>query len=470
MSDDDDAGDRVVRTVEPLEEGGQVTLPEAWVGARVEVVRTGPDERDRAAYALADADDDATFAADVDGERCSGPDVADHLRRGSEDPATFYLGLADDDAGAYHAATPRRGLADGLAVVGDDPRASALMGNLAWQAVVGGAGGVVLARSGPTARRFARALPDERAGNLQVVGGPAERSVNLLDPGVPPSSAAFFDAVDAATDALVSLLTVASPQLRDAVREFVMVASGGHDDVSLVELRELVRYGVDDDADVPGWVTEESPDLLERVAGVDDQAVEWLLESLAPLLGEPARSLLADPDPDVALVEVVRSRAPLVVAVGDRYDLDTWRAVGRAVVHGCWGAAREFVADGADHPFYVVGDEFGPVLDAEPDLSRLFARLHRDRVVPAFGVADPTDLEADHWADLVTEMGAHAAFAGVDGAARERATALDGVDADRLAGLADGKFLLGGTGDPSEHLGYHPLAPRRPADPQGWLE
>lgn len=467
MADDDADDDRVVRTVEAREAGGHITLPAEWVGARVEVVRAGPDERDRTAYALADADDAAAFATQVDDEACAGPDVADRLRRGSEDPTTFYLGLADDGAGAYHATTPRQGLADGLAVVGDDPRASALLGNLAWQAVAGGAGGVVLARTGPTAERFARALPDGRAGDLQVVGGPAGRSVNLLDPGVPPSSGAFFDAVDAVTDALVSLLTVASPQLRDAIREFVMVASGGHDDASLGELRELVRYGVDgDDADVPGWATDESPDLLERVAGVDDQAVEWLLDSLAPLLAEPARSLVADPDPDVALVEVVRSRAPLVVAVGDRYGTDTWQAVGRAVVHGCWGAAREFVGGGADHPFYVVGDEFGPVLDAEPELSRLFARLHRDRVLPAFGVADPGAVDADAWEDLVGETGAHAAFAGVD----ERVGDLDGVDADRLAGLADGAFLLGGAGDPREHLGYHPLAPRRPADPRGWLE
>jgi hypothetical protein len=466
MSDEEGDDDSVVRTVDPLEEGGHVTLPAEWVGARVEVVRAGPDERDRAGYALADADDAAAFATRDDGGPWAGPDVADHLRRGSEAPATFYLGLADDGAGAYHAATPRRSLADGLAVLGDDRRASALLSNLAWQAVAGGAGGAVLSRAGPTARRFARALPDGRAGDLQVVGGPEGRSVNLLDPGVPPSSAAFFDAVDAATDALVSLLTVASPQLRDAIREFVMVASGGHDDASLLELHELVRYGVDEDADVPGWVTDESPDLLERVAGVDDQAVEWLLDSLAPLLAEPARSLLADPDPDVALVEVVRSRVPLVVAVGDRYDGATWRAVGRAVVHGCWGAAREFVADGADHPFYVVGDEFGPVLDAEPDLSRLFARLHRDRVVPAFGVTDPGTVD-DALNDLVDETGAHAAFAGAGG----RAGDLDGVDADAVASLAPGECLVGGdTVERRRLLGYHPMAAERDAEPGGRLE
>jgi hypothetical protein len=358
----------------------------------------------------------------------------------------------------------------GLAVVGAPDRAPALLSNLAWQGVVGGAPGAVFARSGPAAEWFARALPEDRAAELQVVGGAGERSVNLLDPGVPPSSAAYFDAVDAVTDALVSLLIVVAPQLRDAIREFVMAASSTHGDTSLVELRELVRYGVaPEDADVPDWVPEKSPDLLDRVAGVDAEAVEWLLDSLAPLLEEPARSLLSDPDPDVTLVGVVRSQAPLVVQVGERYDDDTWRTVARGVTHGLWGAAREFVPDATDHPLYLAGDEFGSVLGAEDDLGRLLARLHRDRVVPAFGVRDPAALDGDHWAQVAEDVDAHGVFAPADAAGSERVSALDSVDADEVAGLDDGEFWLGGPEDPRHHLGYFSLPPRRPADALDWL-
>jgi hypothetical protein len=466
----DGSDDRVVRTVESLDGKGHVALPSEWVGARVEVVRTGPGEPDRTGYTLADADDEPAFAACEGDQRWAGPDVVDHLERGADDPARLYVGLADDEAGTYHAAVQRDDLAGGLLVLGDDDRTPALLSNLAWQGVAGGAPGAVLARSGPAAEWFARSLPDGRSGDLQVLGGPDRRSVNLLDPGVPPSSAAYFDAVDAVTDALVSLLVVVDPQLRDAVREFVMAASSTHADTSLVELRELVRSGVDEDADVPAWVPEKSPDLLDRVAGVDAEAVEWLLDSMAPLLSGPVRSLLADPDPDIALVEVVRSRAPLVVQVGAEYGADTYRTVARAVVHGLWGAAREFVPDAADHPLYLVGDEFGPVLAAEDDVDRLFARMHRDRVVAAFGVRDAAVLDADHWDGVAAEAGVHVAFPPADPAARERATVLDGIDADRLGELAAGQFWLGGVGDPRRHLGYHPVPPRRPPDSLDWLE
>jgi hypothetical protein len=469
MPEEDETDDRLVRTVEPLDDRGYVAVPASWVGARVEVVRTGPGEPDRTGYTLADADDEPAFVTREEERRWAGPDVVDHLERGADDPARLYVGLADDEAGAYHAAVRRDDLAEGLVVLGDDDRAPALLSNLAWQGVAGGAPGAVLARSGPTAAWFARSLPDGRFGDLQVLGGPDRRSVNLLDPGVPPSSAAYFDAVDAVTDALVSLLVVVDPQLRDAVREFVMAASSTHADTSLVELRELVRSGVDEDADVPAWVPEKSPDLLDRVAGVDEEAVEWLLDSMAPLLAGPARSLLSDPDPDVTLVEVVRSRAPLVVQVGDDHDVDTYRTVARAVVHGLWGAAREFVPDAADSPLYLVGDEFGPVLAAEDDVGRLFARLHRDRVVPAFGVRDVTVLEADSWEQVAAETGAHATFPPSDPAARERATVLDGVDGDRLEELTAGQFWLGGAGDPGRHLGYHPVPPRRPPDSLDYL-
>lgn len=462
--------DRVVRTVEAAETGGCVVLPEAWVGSRVAVVRTGPGEPERASYPLAGADGEPAFATQDDGQRWAGPDVLDHLERGAEDPARLSVGLAEDEASAYHATVQRDDLDEGLVVVGEDDRAPALLSNLAWQGATGGAPAAVFARSGPAAEWFARALGDDRADALSVLGGPGGRSTNLLDPGVAPSSAAYFEAVDAVTDALVSLLVVVDPQLRDAVREFVMAASSTHADTSLVELRELVRYGVDEDADVPAWVPEKSPDLLDRVAGVDGEAVEWLLDSMAPLLREPARSLLADPDPDVTLVEVVRSRAPLVVQVGDRYGVDTWRTVARAVVHGLWGAAREFVPDAADSPLYLVGDEFGPVLAAEDDLGRLFARLHRDRVLSAFGVRDPTDLSVDQWDQVAADVGAHAAFPPSDPAARERTAALPDVDGDRLADIEAGQFWLGGVGDPRRHLGYHPVPPRRPAAALDWLE
>jgi hypothetical protein len=467
MSDDSDH-DRVVRTVEAAEGGGRVDVPPEWVGARVEVVRTGPGEPDRADYALAAADEAAAFARAVDGERHAGPDVVDHLARAAADPATFYVGLADDGAGAYHATVDRAALAEGLVVLDDgDPRASALLGTLAWQAVAGGAAGAVFARESPTAERFARALPDDRAANLQVVGADG-RSVNLIDTAVPPSSAAFFDAVDAVTDALVSLLVVADPQLRDAIREFVMAAAS-HDGTTLADLRELVRHGtVGDDADVPAWVPEESPDLLDRVEGVDEEALGWLLDSMAPLLREPARSLLADPDPDVSPVEVVRSCAPLVVQVGDRYGVDTWATVGRALVHALWGAAREFVEGGADHPFYLVGDAFGPVLGAEANLDRLFARLDRTPVAPLLGV-DPGTLEDDAWADLASAAGVHATFGLVDAHARERAAALTGLDADQFAALPAGGFWLTGADDPRRHLGYHPVAPERPREDLDWV-
>lgn len=465
MSDDDADDDRVVRTVEDGEGSGRVSVPEAWVGARVEVVRTGPGEPDRADYAVDAADDTPAFAARVDGEPYAGPDVVEHLRRGAADPAGLYVGLAEDGAGAYHATVDPGAIADGLAVLGDgDPRASALLGNLAHQAAAGGAGAAVLDRGGATAERFARALPEDRAADLRVVGGARGGSVNLLDPGVEPSSAAFFDAIDATTDALVSLLVVVAPQLRDAVREFVMTTAS-HGDTSLPELRELVRYGlVGDDADVPPWVTEESPDLLDRVAGVDEEAIEWLLASMEPLLAEPARSLLADPDPDVRPVDVVRSRDPLVVQVD---DADAWPTVGRALVHSLWGAAREFVPEG-EAPYYVVGDGMGPALDAESGLDKLFARLHRDPITPVLGV-DPAAVGDDAWADLGAAVGAHATFGLADPGARERAAALTGLDAEQLATLPAGGFWLTGVDEPRRHLGYHPAPPERPREALDWL-
>lgn len=474
---------RVTRTVEAFEDGAHVTLPGEWTGSTVEVVRGRTSGRDRPDYgvedAAADGNGDANanedaFAREADREAVTyaGFDVCERLRQCAADPATFAVGLAEDETGPYHATVPRTDLADGLAVLGGDDRASALLSNLAWQAVAGGAGAAVLSRAGPAAARFARALPDERAADLRVVGGAGGRSVNLLDPGVPPSSAVFFDAVDAVTDALTSLLIVVSPQLRDAIREFVMAAHGTHADTSLVQLRELVRYGaVGDDADVPSWVAEESPDLLERVEAVDAEAVGWFLDSLAPYLRAPARSLLSDPEPDVSLVDAVRSRAPLVVPLGDRYDGDTWRAVGRALVHGLWGAAREFVPDDADHPLYVVADEFGPVLDGADHLDRLFARLHRDRVVPAFGVRSPDDLGSEPWDHLAEAVAAGAIYQVDDGTAIERTADLTGLGTEAIASLQPGRFRLAARESDTGRrlLGYPPYPPQRSEDDLPWL-
>lgn len=364
------------------------------------------------------------------------------------DPGSFVVGRpVEPDAPAgqgdrEYATVDRSALADGLVVLGDDARGPALLAALAGQAAHHGSGVAVLSGTGPTAAWFARALPDERAAALRVVAGTDGHSVNLLDPGIPPDAPAFLDAVDAVADALASLAVVVDPRLRDAVREYVMAACTAGDGATLADLRAFVRAAAAGDEDgVPDWVRESSPDLPERVEALDEEAVGRFSDSLEPFLRPPARALLCDPDPDVALLEAVRAGAPLSARLDDSFGPATRLAIGRALGHFLWAGAREF-AD-ADAPYCLVADEAGPVVDAEPHLDRLLARLHRDPVIPALGVRDPATVADGPWAHLASEAGAGAAFAHDDPVALERAAALAGADAERIASLPAGQFLFG---------------------------
>lgn len=457
--------DGLRRQVEPCEDGAHVRVPRDWLGATVTVTRAG-----RESAGGRGADGPVIEAPDVDGYgHVAGGRVRDQLRAAAAAPRTTYVGYASHDAGVRHVGVPRAALDDGVVVTGaPGVGKSSLLGSLAWQAAVGGAGVAVVGRDPTTGARFARALPDDRFEDLVVVGGPERWSVSMLDAGVDRSSPDFFAAIDAATDGLVSMLDVLSPQLRDAIREYVMVAQGPNVTPSLTHVADLVRSGYEDGAGGPEWAHEASPDLSNRVAGVGDLAIDRFLESLEPLLDESVRAFLDDPDPDRSLAAAVTENRPVVVSLPPgACDADTWPWVARAVTHKLWAATRELLPEGADDPFYLLGDDFGPALDVGPDVGRLLGRVRGTQLTFAAAIDGP-DAVADATWEGLADTGAAALFSPGE-ADVERVTAGRGVDADDLADLGPHEFWFDGGETPRRATVYPPLPPRRDVDELSWL-
>lgn len=442
--EDENRSERVTRTVRERSGDAVVVVPAAWLDEEVVVTRLDPSAVSFDDYTVEPVGEFAALATDgpagASSERretvYAGPDVYEVLRVRARDPAVFAVGFEVLGNEFAHGTVPRTAFEKGLLALGEPGSGkTSLFATLAWQAIEGGAGAAVFSRT-DLAPLVARALTADRARDLDVVGGTAGCSVNVVDVGLSADEGGFLDAVDAVTDGLTSLLTVLAPQLRDCVREFVMTAKMAGEPTTLADLDELVRYGTDGAAaSIPDWVETRSHDLLHRVDAVDDEAIGAFRESLAPYLAEPVHSLVSDPDPDGTLVDVVSGRRPLAVHLpAATYDSRTYNRTCLALVHCLWGLAREFVPADADQPFSLFGDEFGSVLAAADDLDRLYARLHRTNVTAAFALESPEDVDEETWTYLAENVGSFALFSQVPDAT-DRLMAFVDVDAVPLEAI-----------------------------------